>query len=135
MAKITDGASKTMMITEKYIRYDLYDGGTASDDRGWTDGWDADTVRATCIQPLQDSDINPEHSPIPPNPNNPSWYTLPIGAAHPGGVNAVYADGSVHTINYDIEVYVLNALGTRNGTSAGPGGPTTPEIVSTDAAN
>ena len=38
-----------------------------------------------------------------------------MGSPHPGGFNAVFADGSVHTINFDVEVVVLNALGTRNG--------------------
>jgi prepilin-type processing-associated H-X9-DG protein len=131
VAKITDGTSKTLLITEKYLRYDLYGGGTASDDRGWTDGWDADTMRCTCIRPLQDTEIDPEHSPAPPKVENPSFYTLVIGSAHPSAVNAVFADGSVQSINYDIDLYVLNALGTRNNTSGGPlfGGNPGPEVV------
>jgi hypothetical protein len=32
----------------------------------------------------------------------------------------VFADGSVRSIDYDVDLHVLNALGTRNGTSAGP---------------
>jgi prepilin-type N-terminal cleavage/methylation domain-containing protein/prepilin-type processing-associated H-X9-DG protein len=127
-AKISDGTSKTILIAEKYIRYDLYEGGGPSDDRGWTDGWDPDVMRCTCIQPLDDGSINPEHSPADLGSNsNDSWYTLPLGSAHAGGINAVFADGSVHTLNYGINVYVLNALGTRNGTSAGLGGPADPE--------
>jgi hypothetical protein len=47
----------------------------------------------------------------------------------------VFADGSVHTISYDIDIYVFNALGTRNGTSAGSGGPTTSETTSTEGVN
>jgi prepilin-type processing-associated H-X9-DG protein len=128
-AKITDGTSKTMVITEKYIRFDLYTGGYASDDRGWADGWDADTMRATCIQPLNDGQVNEFHSPKQPNAENPSWYTLIIGSAHPGGFNAVFADGSTQSINYDVDIYVLNALGTRNGMSAGPGGVNSPETT------
>jgi prepilin-type processing-associated H-X9-DG protein len=38
-----------------------------------------------------------------------------LGSPHPGGFNAAFADGSVHTIAYDVEVTILNALGTRNG--------------------
>jgi prepilin-type N-terminal cleavage/methylation domain-containing protein/prepilin-type processing-associated H-X9-DG protein len=120
MRKITDGTSKTMLISEKHIPSPAYDGGSASDDRGWTDGWDPDTMRCTCIIPRNDSDIFPEHSGSPPFWNNPSWYTLLLGSAHPGSFNAVFADGSVRSINYDIELFVLNAMGTRNGTSAGP---------------
>jgi prepilin-type processing-associated H-X9-DG protein len=131
IAKITDGTSKTMMISEKYIRADLYPGGYASDDRGWTDGWDPDVMRCTCIQPINDGDVNPVHSPQPPNVENASFFTLIMGSSHPGGINAVFADGSVHTVSYDVNVYILNALGTRNGTSAGPGGPMDPEVIDT----
>ena len=130
IAKITDGTSKTMMIAEKYLRVDLYPGGAgnSSDDRGWTDGWDADTVRCTCVNPLNDSQIDAAHSPTPPQVINVSYYDLQIGSAHPGGFNAVFADGSVHTVSYDIDLPVLNALGTRNGTSSG-GASTTPEVT------
>ena len=38
-----------------------------------------------------------------------------FGSAHPGGINAVYADGSVHSISFDVDVEVFNALGSRNG--------------------
>jgi prepilin-type processing-associated H-X9-DG protein len=43
------------------------------------------------------------------------WNVIHFGAAHPGGINAVYADGSVHSIAFDIDVEVFNALGSRNG--------------------
>jgi prepilin-type processing-associated H-X9-DG protein len=112
--KITDGMSKTLMICEKYIRYDLYPGGTASDDRGWADGWDPDTMRCSCIPPLQDSQFDGVFSVAPPAVG-PAWETFLIGSAHPRGTNAAFADGSVHTISYDVDVFLLNALGTRNG--------------------
>ena len=55
-AKITDGTSHTFLLGEKYVRSDLYEGGSNSDDKGWTDGWDPDAIRSTCFQPYQDSD-------------------------------------------------------------------------------
>jgi prepilin-type N-terminal cleavage/methylation domain-containing protein len=131
-SKITDGTSKTMMVSEKYIYFEAYAGGSASDDRGWTDGWDADTMRCTCIRPMHDAEYDPEHTGTASRDwNNISWYTLVIGSAHPSSVNAVYGDGSVHSINYDIDLYVFNALGTRNNTSGGPlfGGNPGPEVV------
>jgi prepilin-type N-terminal cleavage/methylation domain-containing protein len=128
ISKITDGTSKTMMIAEKYIRYDLYPGGSPSDDRGWAEGWDPDVTRCSCVPPLADGSINPTFTATPPSVG-PPWETFVLGAAHTAGFQSVFADGSVRTINYDIDVYLLNALGTRNGTSAGPGGPTTPEAT------
>ena len=137
VAKITDGASKTLLIAEKYTRPDFYPGGTPSDDTGLTDGWDPDIMRCTCIPPLNDGDTNPPFTGnIGDNPGTDGiWEIFVTGSAHSGGMNAVFADGSVRTVSYDIDVYVLNAAGTRNGTSAGSGGPTTPEVNSTEGIN
>jgi prepilin-type N-terminal cleavage/methylation domain-containing protein len=115
---ITDGTSSTMMVSEKYIRSDFIQGGTPSDDTGWTDGWDPDVMRCSCIQPLNDSALNPEFTGNsdqgPPCPGGKCEAML-MGSSHPGGINAVFADGAVHSISYDIDVILLNALGTRNG--------------------
>jgi prepilin-type N-terminal cleavage/methylation domain-containing protein/prepilin-type processing-associated H-X9-DG protein len=117
VAKITDGTSKSMMIGEKYIYPALYQSGCSSDDAGWTDGWDPDVVRSTGIPPMQDgtTDAMMSEYTIGAWP----WYEWHFGSAHPGGFNVVFADGSVHTVNYDIDLNVFNALGTRNGTSYG----------------
>ena len=59
ISKITDGTSKTLVVAEKYVRSDLYESDPFnhySDDRGWSDGWDADQMRSTCFQPMQDGD-------------------------------------------------------------------------------
>jgi prepilin-type N-terminal cleavage/methylation domain-containing protein/prepilin-type processing-associated H-X9-DG protein len=137
MSKITDGTSKTLLIAEKYIRSDLYLTGSPSDDTGFTDGWDPDIMRCTCISPLNDGEVNTEFvNPFGADPfSGPKWETFVTGSAHSGGLNAVFADGSVHTISYDIEVVVYNALGTRNGTSAGPGGVNDQETTSTEGVN
>jgi prepilin-type processing-associated H-X9-DG protein len=117
-AKVTDGTSKTMLIGEKQIRTDLYTGGTSSDDRGWADGWDPDTMRSTCIQPMSDSETDIEFTGTESTGDHAQcWYTMVFGSSHPGGFNAVFADGSVHSISYDIDVIVFNSLGTRNGTA------------------
>lgn len=118
MAKITDGTSHTLVLGEKYVRNDLYDGGSKSDDKGWTDGWDPDTMRSTCFAPYQDSDgqgfqFQPLNSPGDLFGSDRDVYYF--GAAHTGGFNSAFADGSVHTINYDIDVTVFNGLGTRAG--------------------
>ena len=38
-----------------------------------------------------------------------------FGAAHPSTFNCVFADGSVHSLSYDIDVTLFNGLGTRGG--------------------
>jgi prepilin-type N-terminal cleavage/methylation domain-containing protein/prepilin-type processing-associated H-X9-DG protein len=116
-SQITDGTSKTMMIGEKYVRQDLYGGGTSSDDTGWTDGWDPDIFRSTGISPLQDASLDALTDPHSPPPMGTAWWEFHFGSAHAGGFNAAFADGSVHSISYDIDLNVFNSIGTRNGTS------------------
>jgi prepilin-type N-terminal cleavage/methylation domain-containing protein len=109
MAQITDGTSNTMMIGEKFVRPDLYEGGSWSDDKGWSDGWDPDSMRSTCFMPLQDS----------LTATNDSIYgaatdVVNFGSAHPGGFHAVFADGSVHAVSYEVEPVLFDRLGDRH---------------------
>jgi prepilin-type N-terminal cleavage/methylation domain-containing protein/prepilin-type processing-associated H-X9-DG protein len=126
IAKITDGTSKTMVISEKYVRSDNYDANGAfhySDDRGWTDGWDADQMRSTAFLPVRDGDpigwagalsryFGDDFS---AGPVGGSYNVLQFGSAHTSGINAGFADGSVHSISFDVDITVFNSLGTRNG--------------------
>jgi prepilin-type processing-associated H-X9-DG protein len=36
-----------------------------------------------------------------------------MGSAHSGGFNVAYADGSVNSLSYDINLEVFNQLGNR----------------------
>ena len=122
VAQITDGTSKTMMVAEKYIRSDNYEASAAhySDDRGWTDGWDADLLRSTCFTPVADSDPIGWDSTLASyfvdtgSFGNNIFNVFQFGSAHAGGFNAVFADGSVHTISYDVDAVIFNNLGARN---------------------
>ncbi len=108
-AKITDGTSKTLLVAEKFVHSTktLGSGGPA-DDRGWAEGWDFDDLRSTLIKPRSDTS-----DPIPLDTNDdPSNFQL--GSAHSGGINAVFADGSVTFISYDIDLETLNRLGNRS---------------------
>jgi prepilin-type processing-associated H-X9-DG protein len=40
---------------------------------------------------------------------------VPPSSGHPGGVNALFGDGSVHFITNAIDLATWRALGTRNG--------------------
>jgi prepilin-type N-terminal cleavage/methylation domain-containing protein/prepilin-type processing-associated H-X9-DG protein len=116
-AQITDGTGKTLLVGEKFVRSDLYDGGSFSDDRGWTDGWDPDTMRSTCFPAYQDGDgftfsFTPLNSTSDPFGAGEDVYNF--GSVHNSGFNCVFVDGSVHTISYEIEPLMLNRLGARN---------------------
>jgi prepilin-type N-terminal cleavage/methylation domain-containing protein/prepilin-type processing-associated H-X9-DG protein len=122
--KIPDGMSNTLVVGEKYVRSDVYYGNlpnggllSPSDNRGWSDGWDPDTVRFTGFQPISDNDglcflsIN-EPACVGMDPAVDVYF---FGSAHSGGMNTVFADASVHFISFDIDVDLFNSLGTRNG--------------------
>jgi prepilin-type N-terminal cleavage/methylation domain-containing protein/prepilin-type processing-associated H-X9-DG protein len=114
IGQVSDGTSNTMMVGEKYVRFDLHGTSSPSDDQGITEGWDPDVMRCTCARPLNDGQIDPEYTSVPPD-MGPAWEAMMLGSSHPGGFNVVFADGSVRTINYDIDVVTLNYLGTRSG--------------------
>jgi prepilin-type N-terminal cleavage/methylation domain-containing protein/prepilin-type processing-associated H-X9-DG protein len=137
MASITDGSSNTMAISEKFMPTWAYDNWWSGDDKGALHGFDNDTFRSTVNHPLYNDLTQIYHSgasaTVPGAPafrGNPSQdYNVPtnqyqdtgywncafgFGAAHPSGLNAVFADGSVHHIPYSVSPQVFNALGHRS---------------------
>jgi prepilin-type processing-associated H-X9-DG protein len=107
--KITDGSSKTLLVSEKWIHPNVYEGGGRADDRGWADGWDYDTLRSCMFQPRADGDgPEPDHT----DRRDPGNYHF--GAAHPGAMNGLFADGSVASISYDVDLETFNLLGHRH---------------------
>jgi hypothetical protein len=102
---IIDGTSHTMMISEKRLKPMYYQSGEWHDDCGWADGWDPDISRSCAYVPSRDTNIDPDVGYL-------------IGSAHSAGVNAVYADGSVHVISYDVDRAVFNCLGNREDRQA-----------------
>jgi prepilin-type N-terminal cleavage/methylation domain-containing protein len=110
--QITDGSSNTMVICEKKLEPQFYEIGVWHDDRGWSDGWDPDTIRTTICLPGADKDY-PTASDGSPGPlAAPVAYQF--GSAHAAGMNAGFADASVRTLQYDIDIEVFNYLGHRS---------------------
>lgn len=106
--QITDGASNTAVLCEKRIDSNFYDGVDDNgnvridDDAGWSDGWDFDTLRLAYCPPASDSS--------PPIGD----YQMTPGSAHASIFFCVFADGSVHGLNYDINVEILNRLANKS---------------------
>jgi len=103
-SRVTDGTSHTFVVAEKRLNPDRYLGGDWHDDRGWSDGWDPDTMRSSQFPVLPDGDYKQFGDRM-------SGFLF--GSAHPGGINAVYADGSVRTFSYSIDQVMFNRVGHR----------------------
>lgn len=107
LRQVADGTSKTYMAGEKALNVDAYeanDGVTIidhGDDQGYLVGHNGDTVRSS-------------GSPIIPDLRGGNPYES-FGGPHPGGLNMMFADGSVRTIAFDINLDVHKGMGTRAG--------------------
>jgi prepilin-type N-terminal cleavage/methylation domain-containing protein/prepilin-type processing-associated H-X9-DG protein len=111
--QISDGTSNTYMVGEKALTSTNYEtGGDRGDNETWCTGYNNDNFRRTAngaygslsaLTPLQDT---PEY------PANVPGHDA-FGAAHAGGVNMAYCDGSIQTVNFDIDWQVHRDLGDR----------------------
>jgi prepilin-type N-terminal cleavage/methylation domain-containing protein len=103
--KIPDGSSKTLVVGEKKLIPSLYYEGTWHDDRGWSDGWDPDTLRCTICTIGRDSEL------VDANESTIAGYRF--GSTHASAMNAAFADASVRAIDYSIDQELFNSLGHR----------------------
>ncbi len=99
MGEIKDGTSNTFIIGEKRLQPNQYQSGAWHDDRGWSDGYDPDTVRYTGTVFAPD--------------NNTGVSGYEFGGPHAGAMNAVWADGSVRPIGYSIDATLFNNIADR----------------------
>jgi prepilin-type N-terminal cleavage/methylation domain-containing protein/prepilin-type processing-associated H-X9-DG protein len=102
IAKITDGLSNTLMVSEKRLNRRYLGQPQGNDYIGYTAGWENDIVRSTDEPPQPDY-----------NGDDDGRDDL-FGSSHPGRFNAVFADGSVHSISYSINPMVFSYLGNRS---------------------
>jgi prepilin-type N-terminal cleavage/methylation domain-containing protein/prepilin-type processing-associated H-X9-DG protein len=100
IAAITDGTSHTYMVAEKYLDPDSYATGTdGGDDQAAYSGFDRDVCRWGQDPPLQD------------RPGVVS--SLAFGSAHSGAFNALFCDGSVRSVSYNIDLATHGYLCNR----------------------
>jgi prepilin-type N-terminal cleavage/methylation domain-containing protein/prepilin-type processing-associated H-X9-DG protein len=100
IADVTDGTSSTLLVGEKRLNVAQLGNPQPDDNEGYTAGWNEDTVRFTTF---------------PPGPDFSGDATLAggkrFGSSHPGRFNAALADGSVHSLSYDVDPTVFKYLG------------------------
>jgi prepilin-type N-terminal cleavage/methylation domain-containing protein len=119
-ANVKDGTSNTMVVAEKWVPPGDYQGG-GEDDQGIYYRSEDDNVRNTGLNQNTDgwksglSNPAPDTDKLGDRWGNHFWGSYYIfGSAHPAGVNAVFADGSVHMVKFGIEPQVFNALGRQD---------------------
>jgi prepilin-type N-terminal cleavage/methylation domain-containing protein len=113
MSSIKDGSSNTMMISEKFMPTWAYDRPWVGDDKGAFSGFSNCTFRST-INNASYFRGNPTQDYNVPQDGTTDWHaSFVFGSAHSAGVNAVYADGSVHTIPYTVDAKIFSELGHR----------------------
>ncbi len=101
MSGITDGASNTYLLGEKYLIPDHYmDGMEGTDNNPVYAGIDWDWHRWSTTAPKQDT------------PGLSDYYCF--GSAHASGFNVAFCDGSVHSISFAIDPTTHAHLCCRN---------------------
>jgi Protein of unknown function (DUF1559) len=106
--RISDGMSKTLVVSEKRLNPSKYLTGAWHDFRGIVDGWGPDTLRSTICTFGRDKDFT-EKSAAEVDVGGHR-----LGSAHASGMTGGFADGSTRFISYDIDQELLNCLGHRS---------------------
>jgi prepilin-type N-terminal cleavage/methylation domain-containing protein/prepilin-type processing-associated H-X9-DG protein len=101
IGEITDGTANTLMLGEKRLNLAFLGQPQQDDNQGYTAGYNLDTVRKTGLAPAQD-------------------YRAAFGdggglfgSSHPRVFNVAFADGSVHSISYNINQLTFKYLGDK----------------------
>lgn len=114
-ANITDGASNTYLIGEKYLNPDSYTNGSWwTDNRGMYQGEDADT----CGWSVNGTDYNRLRPTQDRRGLNRDYC---FGSTHTDSLNMVFCDGSVRPVRYEIEPRIHALLGNRKDGQATDG--------------
>ena len=104
MRDLSDGASRTLAVAEKRLNLRELGSVQPDDKEGYTSGFDDDTMRST------QADKPPAKDYVGPSGDGENLF----GSSHPKTFNAVFADGSVHGLSYDIDSTVFESLGIIN---------------------
>lgn len=125
-SRIPDGTSNTYLIGEKHVDPVEYEGAASISDPGLSlmtnqaayCGYEWDNQRRAWNPELYKTGANQYnlaaselYQPRPDTPNSGELHIF--GSAHPGAFNMAYCDGSVRTINYDVDPFVHSYSANR----------------------
>ena len=110
-SKIRDGMSNTYLIGEKNIDPNCYYTHSApGDSQSMFTGWDEDNTRYGGIDSHNDT---PKEYPLFPDTPGVDDYHQCFGGPHAGVCMFVFCDGSVHSIDYSIDIMIHHSLAAR----------------------
>jgi hypothetical protein len=102
MGNILDGASNTILYTEKRVDLARINGGHGDDDQGYAVGWDQDMWR--------NAGKNGSNLYVPERDTLGRYVGQRSGSSHSAGVNGVMLDGSVTMFKFEIDAVVFGYL-------------------------
>jgi prepilin-type N-terminal cleavage/methylation domain-containing protein len=126
---MTDGASETILVGEKYLYHDAFlNMSYCSDDQGYVDNWDNDTIgfamggttgTPTVPQQFSPSKMDSDGAGASGWPNGDCGFTF--GSMHTA-CHFVFCDGSVHAISFSIDPKTwVNLCSGKDGQVINPG--------------
>jgi prepilin-type N-terminal cleavage/methylation domain-containing protein len=114
IGQITDGTTHTYLIGEKNLMADHYDDGApGNDDQSMYNGHDRDNLRSTFVWYPGFENKGPPQCPAVPDTVGNEYCEWNFGGPHAGGWIAVFCDGSVRFLSYDMKPDVHQNFGNR----------------------
>ena len=117
LSDFTDGTSNSILAAEKSLPVSINStsgpGNDGGDNERWNNsGWDEDNIRFHFV-PVADS-AAPKLDGLCSTPSNPNvgstLWRRNFGGSHPGGMNAVFGDGSVKFIKFTVDANTFRRL-------------------------
>jgi prepilin-type N-terminal cleavage/methylation domain-containing protein len=116
LRSVTDGASKTYLVGEKFLETDHYESGYSnSDDQNAYVGFDRDNEVSARYTSLRDTSSGQLNTIITQSGED---YGFHFGSAHPAVFHVAMCDGSVHAVSFDVAQAVHRAAGSRDESEA-----------------